>query len=189
MIKTFSETLAENMGHGSGSAPKATKMFVEQWKALGSLDAENPLEQLSETATQILNTRDQSDRRMLIDGALSLEGVDPNVSATQLKNLCNGHLSWDSFEEPNGITSFMMEVSGIAGNRSASVTEHVIRLRAYYNVQSSKDEVDSILKKDVISPRSVEELIAILTQQSKIIKIFTHENFILVINLEDFWNL
>ena len=61
IIKTFSETLAENMGHGSGSAPKATKMFVEQWKALGSLDAENPLEQLSETATQILNTRDQPD--------------------------------------------------------------------------------------------------------------------------------
>ena len=186
MIKTFSETLAENIGHGSGSAPKATKMFVEQWKALGSLDAENPLEQLSETATQILNTRDQSDRRMLIDGALSLEGVDPNVSATQLKNLCNGPLGWDSFEEPNGITSFMMEVPGITGNRSASVTEHVIRLRAYYNVQSSKDEVDSILKKDVIPPRSVEELIAILTQQCKLIKIFTHENSILVINLEDF---
>ena len=185
MIKTFSETLAENMGHGSGSAPKATKMFVEQWKALGSLDSENPLEQLSETATQILNTRDQSDRRMLIDGALSLEGVDPNVSATQLKNLCNGPLGWDSFEEPNGITSFMMEVPGITGNRSSSVTEHVLRLRAYYNVQSSKDEVDSILKKDIIPPRSVEELITILTQQCKLIKIFTHENSILVINLEN----
>ena len=45
--------------------------------------------------------------------------------------------------------------------------------------------MDSILKKDVIQPRSVEELIAILTQQCKI-KIFTHENSVLVINLEDF---
>ena len=79
MIKNFSETVAENMGHENGSAPKATRMFVEQWKALGSMDAENPLEQLSATATQILNTRDQSDRRMIFDGTLSLEGISDPV--------------------------------------------------------------------------------------------------------------
>ena len=160
-------------------------MFLEQWKALGSIDMENPLEQLEETAMQIVNARDQSDRSALLDCALAQENIDPNIAPVQVRNVCNGPLGWTSIEEPNGISSFLMEIPGIAGNRDSSMTEYVIRLRAQYNVQSSKEDLDAILKKDIIPPRSVEELITILTQQCKLIKIFTHESSVLVVNLEN----
>ena len=133
LIKTLGETLADSMGNGTGSAPKATKMFLEQWKALGSIDMENPLEQLDETAMQIVNARDQSDRSALLDCALAQENIDPNIAPVQVRNVCNGPLGWTSIEEPNGISSFLMEIPGIAGNRDSSMTEYVIRLRAQYN--------------------------------------------------------
>ena len=184
MMKAFGEKMSESFNNSGGTAPKATKMFQEQWKALGSIDGENPLEQLSDEAMQILNARDQGERNLLIDSHLAMMGIEPNLSSAQARAVCSGPLEWPSFHVPGGLSSFLMEVPGVDNVNASLQTEYIIRLRSEYNVKTTKDEVDKILKQDIVPPRTIEELMTILTQQCALIELFTHPEAIIVLNLK-----
>jgi hypothetical protein len=184
MMKAFGEKMSESLNNSGGTAPKATKMFQEQYKALGSIDGEHPLEQLSDEAMQILNARDQGERNLLMDSYLAMMNIEPNLSSAQARSICSGPLEWPSFNVPGGLSSFLMEIPGVDSVNSSIHTEYIIRLRSEYNVKTTKDEVDKILKQDIVPPRTIEELITILTQQCALIELFTHPEAIIVLNFK-----
>jgi hypothetical protein len=183
MMKAFGEKVSESLVSSGGTAPKATKLFQEQWMALGSIDGESPLEQLSDEALQIFNARDQGERNLLIDSSLAMMDIEPNLSSAQARAVCSGPLEWPSFHVPGGISSFLMEVPGVDNVNTSIQTEYIIRLRSEYNVKTTKDEVDKILKQDIVPPRTIEELLTVLKQQCALIQLFTHPEAIIVLNL------
>jgi hypothetical protein len=154
-LKEFGEKLVDGLGNHSGTGVKASKMLIRQYKALGSIDGQRPLEQLSDLAMEILGTRDQSESAKMMSNYLAMQNVEANLSAAQARFFRTGPLEWEDLSTPSGISSHLMEVAGVSGtSRSAYSTEFIIRTRTSMNVQNSQSDVDRILKKDIIEGAS-----------------------------------
>jgi hypothetical protein len=183
-LKQFGDKIAEALGNSSGGGTKASKLLYKQYMALGSIDGVRPLVQLSELANDILGTRDHSERVKMLSNYLLKKDIEANLSAAQARYICTGPLEWEDFETPSGLSSHLMEVAGVSGTSNHALNaEFIIRTKSSMNVKSTQDDVDRILKKDIIPPTTIDELIIVLKQQCAIIELFTHEDSILVLNL------
>jgi hypothetical protein len=185
-LKQFGDKIAEALSNSSSSGTKASKLLYKQYMALGSIDGERPLGQLSECANEILSTRDHSERVKMLSNYLMKRGIEANLSAAQARHICTGPLEWEDYDTPSGLSSHLMEVAGITGTSCQALNaEFIIRTKTSMNVKNSQEDVDRILKKDIIPPSTIDELIIVLKQQCALIELFPHEDSILVVNLTE----
>jgi hypothetical protein len=183
-LKQFGDKIADALSNNSSSGTKASKLLYKQYMALGSIDGERPLSQLSECANEILGTRDHSERVKMLSNYLLKKGIEANLSAAQARYICTGPLEWEDYDTPSGLSSHLMEVAGVTGTSCQALNaEFIIRTKTSMNVKNNQEDVDRILKKDIIPPSTIDELIIVLKQQCAIIELFTHEDSILVVNL------
>ena len=94
---------------------------------------------------------------------IARQGIEPNLSPASARNFCLGPMDYFDLNTPAGISSHIMEVAGVIGSR-ASYDMDVIRTKRELGVSTSTDDVEKILKTDIIPPKSIEELIQVFTQ-------------------------